>query len=271
MSYLKPYYKLNKEGFRCSFCNKMSYPNKFLRVLLQTIPNITQLQFEHSYTLDNMEKIRYDATFQYNNKFFVIEINGDQHYTDCSYNNYNVDIQKNKDKLKRQYAIQHNMIYICIDARKSVFSYIQDQLLASELSNYIDFTTIDWNDLYKKLNNYSLLNEICIDYENNLLRISELEHKYQIDHHNISRYLQDGKKLGLCPSYQSNNNRQGVRIEAYDSEHNFIGIYPSIAICAKKLNEQFHLNFLTNSISHVLNGAQKSHRGFYFKRGDFYE
>lgn len=269
--YSMPYYTLHKNGFKCSFCNKMSYPNKFLRILLQNIEGITNLHFEDSYIINNNQKIRYDATFQYNNQHFAIEINGGQHYKNCSYNNYNVITQQNQDAIKKAYALEQNMIYIEIDGRFSNFSYIKNQTLASQLSQFIDLMKLNWDEMNLKLNNSSLLQDICSDYEHNLLRITELAQKYQLNRHSITRYLQTGKELGICPSYQGNTNRQGVRIEAYDSEHNFLGSYPSIAICADELNKKFHLNFLKNSISHVLNGAQKSHRNFYFKRGDFYE
>lgn len=266
--YKSTYNSLSTSGFNCLFCNSMSYPNKFLRVILKMIDGIMNLQFEKTFTLQNNKIIRYDAVFEYQNKTFVIQINGGQHYYDCGFNQFDVNIQKEKDQIKKTFAENNHMIYIDINAKKSQFFLIKKNLLLSDFPKFIDISNLDWENIFKTFNNYSLLKQICLDYENNLMRVSTLASKYQLDRHQISTMLQNGKQLGLCPSYQSNKNRQGVRIEAYDNQHNLIGIYPSIAICAEKLNEKYNLNFLKNSISHVLTGAQKSHRNFYFKRGD---
>lgn len=260
-----PYYILNKQGFNCSFCNTMTYPNKFLRILLSNLPGITNLSFEKSYKINN-KIIRYDSFFNYNDKDFIIEINGGQHYKNCSYNQFNVNNQIQKDLFKKQFAQQNNMIYIEIDARKSSFSYIKEQFLNSNLNNYKLLDNVCWNELFIKFNDFSLLKSICQDYEDKLLRVNELSQKYNINRHRISQILQDGKELNLCPSYKLNNNRQGVRIEAYNAKHELIGSYPSIELCTKKLNQKYNLNFLSNSISHVIRGVQKSHRNFYFKK-----
>jgi len=261
----RAYYILNTQGVSCPICNTLSYPNKFLRVFLNELPNITDLCFEEAFKYNNTF-IRYDATFKYRNYKFVIEIHGGQHYKNCGFNNYNVQEQKNKDLLKKEFAKNQNMIYIAINASKSNFLFIKNNILNSDFTKYFDLNKINWSNLFKKINNYSLLKSICTDYENNLLRIEDLSLKYSLDRHKITSYLQEGKELGLCNSYQIGNNKKGVRIEAYDSNYTLIDVYPSIKICAEKLNEIYHLNFLTNSISHVLSGAQKSHRNFYFKK-----
>lgn len=259
------YYILNKQGINCPICNTASYPNKFLRLFLNELSGITNLSFEKVFKY-NDTIIRYDAIFNYQDNKFAIEINGGQHYKNCSFNNYNVQEQQNKDLFKKSFAENQNMKYIAIDARKSNFLFIKNNILNSDFIKYFDLTNINWDNLFKNFNNYSLLNEICNDYENNLLRIEDLAYKYNLDRHKISSYLQEGKELGLCNNYQLGANRKGVGIEAYDSNNNLIGVYPSIKICAEKLNEIYHLNFLTNSISHVLSGAQKSHRKFYFRK-----
>lgn len=99
----------------------------------------------------------------------------------------------------------------------------------------------------------------------------ELSQKYKLDRHQIVAFLKDGKELGLCPSYTIGKNRLGMRVEAYDANGHLLGSFPSLKICAEKLNEKYHLNCLPNSISHVLSGAQKSHRNLYFKEARMYE
>ena len=42
----------------------MTYPNKFLRILLSNLPGITNLSFEKSYKINN-KIIRYDSFFNY--------------------------------------------------------------------------------------------------------------------------------------------------------------------------------------------------------------
>lgn len=260
-----PYYIIKNKGIICPMCNTLTYPNKFLRIFLKELPDITNVSFEKTYK-DNGKIIRYDAFFIYDNRNFVIEINGGQHYKSCSFNNYNVQLQEKQDQFKKEYAEKNNFIFLSIDASKSDFFFIKNNILNSDLSNFFNLEKINRNNILINISNYSILKNICNDYENNLMRIEELSNKYSIERHVVTRYLKLGKEIGLCKSYHPGKNRQGVKIEAYDDKNILIGIYPSIKICADKLNEKYHLNFLKNSISHVLSGAQKSHRNFYFKK-----
>ena len=265
-----PYYILNKTGFNCNFCNSMSYPNKFLRAFLLSIPNIEQLVFEKCYKIDD-KNIRYDASFYYLDKYYIVEIHGNQHYIDCSLNNYNVENQQIQDNLKEEFAKKLNASFIVIEAKKSQFQYIKNNIEKTELFNIFNLKNYNWEQLFNILNDYSLLKEICLDYEQNLLRTDELSQKYKLDRHQIVAFLKDGKGLGLCPSYTIGKNRLGMRVEAYDANGHLLGSFPSLKICAEKLNEKYHLNCLPNSISHVLSGAQKSHRNLYFKEAKMYE
>jgi predicted RNA-binding Zn-ribbon protein involved in translation (DUF1610 family) len=63
--------------YSCPQCrDKMSRPNKFIRCLLPKL-GLQNLQFEYSDDWTN-NKV-YDAYFEYNNKKYVVEIDGDQH------------------------------------------------------------------------------------------------------------------------------------------------------------------------------------------------
>lgn len=263
------FYRLKKTGFHCSFCNKMTYPNKFLRVLLQELPEITDVEFEKTFSIDK-QLIRYDGFFHYQDKIFIIEMNGGQHYYSCSFNNGDVKNQQNKDSFKEVFAKKNNYIFIPINCKISDFNYIKQNICDSILKEYFDLKHLNWIKMYQQINDYSLLNQLCSDYENNYITVKELSQKYQIDRHIVIRMLKLGASLGLCSTYlkEEKARKVGVKTIAYDDKHNYIGTYPSAAFCAKELNERYNLDFRANSISHVLAGAQKTHRNFYFERGE---
>lgn len=261
-----PFFQLKKEGFNCSFCNTMTYPNKFLRVLLPRLKEVSNIEFEKTYQI-NQTYIRYDGVFNYLDKIYVIEMNGGQHYINCSYNNYNVNKQREKDILKKNFALNNNFIFIDIDCSVSDFSFIKNNIMNSALSLIIEKSDIDWRSISLQLNDCSLLYDICYDYEHNYLQIQELSKKYQLERHNITKILLQGKTLGLC-DYPKTRLKNKTNIIVYDKNKNIVGTYPTPAICADELNKKYNLNFLSNSISHVLNGTQHSHRGFSFVRGE---
>lgn len=263
-----PFYKLKEEGFNCSFCNSMTYPNKFLRLFLIQLQGISNIVFEKTYAI-NKTYIRYDGVFDYDNQTYVIEMNGGQHYIKCGYNNYNIDNQKQKDLIKKQFALDNDYIYVEIDCSKSNFNFIKNNLITSPLFFIIEKSNIDWNKIAIQLNDCSFLYDICYDYENNFYQIQELSDKYQLERHHITKILQQGKELGLC-KYPKIKIRNKTSINVYNSNKELIGIYPTPAICAEELNKKYQLNFIANSISHVLAGKQQSHRGFLFIRSDIY-
>lgn len=261
------YYLLSRNNFHCKYCgDTLTYPNRFLRVLLQELQGITNIQYEKSFKIDN-KIIRVDGVFTWEDKKIAIEMNGLQHYANCSYNNYDVQEQVQRDKQKKDFLQDNGYIYIAIDCRKSSFLYIKQQLLISKLNEYFDLENINWENIYANLSNFSLLRQICEDYEKNNMPTIMLSKKYSLDRHRIANYLQEGKNLNLCPSYPRSAIK-GQTVLAYDKDKNFIGKYYSYAQCAEELKKIYNLTFLPNSISHVISGAQKTHRNFYFVKGD---
>ena len=262
-----PFSQLKRFGFNCSFCNTMSYPNKFLRLFIQEIKDITNISFEKTFLINN-SYIRYDGLFNYNDQTFVIEMNGKQHYKECSYNNYNVNNQIDKDNIKKKFAEEQNFIFIEINCSKSEFNFIKENIINSSLSDYGLLKDINWNNILQNLSDISFLENICNDYEKNFLQIQELSNKYSLDRHQITKYLKQGKEIGLCNSYPRYINKTNDEIKVYNNKKEFIGVFPASNICANELNKIYKLNFTPNGISHVLSGAQKTHRGFFFVRGE---
>ena len=255
-----------QNGFKCTGCENLTYPNKMLRSVVNALPDITAIKYEKTF-VTKRGAIRYDAYFKYHNQEFVIEMNGEQHYRDCGYNNYDVNTQIIQDQFKEQYAVEHGMIFIAIDCRESKFGFIQTNLLNSKLSNYFDMQSLDWKKIFLNFNDFNLLSAVCNDYETLQLNQAQLGDKYHLDRHHIATLLQTGLKLGLCPSYTLRKKQVFHLVNVFDENHNYINTYTTASAAAQTLNKLFpEKNFSSNLISHVLNGAQKSHRGFYFER-----
>ena len=99
--------KLYERGFSCQQCGDgISYPNKFVRAFLRQLP-IKELTYEYSPNWTK-EKIFYDNYFKYKDKYYFVEADGIQHYSNR--NGWNIN-QNEKDDYKNKLAKEHNIKY----------------------------------------------------------------------------------------------------------------------------------------------------------------
>lgn len=145
-------------GFSCPICgDKISKPNKFTRALLLQLP-LENLQFEYSSEWTN--KKRYDAYFEYKNKKYVIEVDGDQHFTNSEWSS--VEKQQINDKEKNLLAKENNVKIIRIPfLYKYELNDIKHEFEKSVLiGDLISKSNINWNlCIQASVNN--ILKEVC--------------------------------------------------------------------------------------------------------------
>ena len=97
----------------------ISYPNRILRQVVTRLP-VQQYKFE--YHSDWTDGRFYDCYFVFQNKEYVIEMDGKQHYKDSKWTTY--EYQKEIDEYKNNLAESNNIQMIRIDCSISQFYYI---------------------------------------------------------------------------------------------------------------------------------------------------
>ena len=216
-------YKLTQKGFSCPKCGDgISFPNKFVFNVLSQL----NINFEAEKVFQWSDKKQYD--FYLNDINVIIEVNGEQHYSE---NNFYKKLEEtiNNDLYKKNLALNNGVFdYLIIDARKSESDFIKKNILGSKLTKYYDFNSINWN----VCENYANTNKILevIELWNNNISIIEISKKLKISKTTIYKYLKKGNSIGKCIFKVNKRNIQKVKyLKTGD-------VFNSISECSRYLN-----------------------------------
>ena len=193
-------HQIIKYGLACPVCSDgISYPNKFIMSLLSQLDVIN---LESEYSPDWIGKLRYDTHFFYNNKEYIVEMDGG-----LGHGFYNCDAirgiglnGKDLDEYKDKMALEHNIFVIRIDCfytkMEDRFSYIKNSIQNSELSNIFDLSYID----YDKCNKYATdsLSIKSANLYDEGLSIKEISEKLNISYGTVYSWLKRLSSEGLC-------------------------------------------------------------------------
>lgn len=173
----------------CPYCSNHggSFPEKYVQCMLDLcgVKYIKQFSVKHAKWVG---KYRYD--FYLPDHSMIVEVNGLQHYNDA-WDSYK-DISSN-DIAKKELAINNGIKnYICIDARFSSSTYIQNSIKHSELQNILDLRNIDWEKCF--LNALRTDKVDIIESWNEGLSVKQLMEKYQRSDSYIYRILNEADK-----------------------------------------------------------------------------
>lgn len=182
------------QGKQCTVCGDgVSYPEKFMRSVFdqlgikyikQANKSIAGFEWAMSY--------RYDFAFCVNKNWFIVEADGGFH-------RYQADIDRKKDILATSNGFE--MIRIdCDYGHYDKMEFIKTQILNSRLADIFDLTAIQW-DKCNKYATSTIIKTVCGLWENTNLSIKEIAEIVHLARPTIWRYLKDGLRLGLCPSY----------------------------------------------------------------------
>lgn len=163
---------------------KRSYPEKVIKAVLEE----SGINFKQEKTFDFTGSKRFD--FYLPDFLTVIEVHGIQHYEEARKMprfKLTLDEQIKTDRWKKEQAIDNGLKYIEIDAKKSNFNYIKDNILASSIpTDNVDWDkvfsrTIDINEDYKKV----------IESYNEGKIISDIAKDVNMSKSNVKRMLKD--------------------------------------------------------------------------------
>lgn len=184
------------QGKKCSVCSDgISFPEKIMMSILK------QLNIDYIYQAGKKrgnliwaKGFRYDFMFTIADNNYLIEMDGRQH-EDMK--------QQFIDKEKDLLASQNNFHLIRIDCgykNKERLSFIKNSILNSDLSNLLSLDKIDWKQCGQFATS-TFIETVCSLWEDNGLSIKSIINKVGLSHQTIWKYLKEGNKLGLCPSY----------------------------------------------------------------------
>lgn len=250
---------LDRRGFSCQICSDgVSYPNKFGRSFLKQLP-VKNLKPE--YQPKWATPYRYDNYFEYNDKRYILEMDGGFHGMDNGLSGVSAEESIFIDNLKDKLAKEHNIEVIRIECVESNGEYIRNNILSSKLSHIFDLSIIDWNKCEIDANR-SLLLDVCNFYNTSEdKRCEYIAEQLDSTIPSVYRYLIKGTELGLC-DYKNPRCKQ---IEVYDGDFvNLLHIFPSVLECARRLSEMYKIDYNGASIRYAAM-HNNYYRGLNFK------
>ena len=253
----------------------ISYPNKFARKILLNLP-VDNLIFE--YSPDWMPtNHRYDNYFEYNNKKYILEMDGAQHFEDTEWGTK--EKQEENDNYKTKIAEQNGCNVIRINCLIPEYEYIKSNIMTSQLSQLFDLSQINFDEC-NKFATSSLVKEVSDFFMSHPhASIYEISDYFKIARCTIRKYLKQGASLGFCnytvelsrkrSSYSISRSSlidRGKNIYVYDSNKNFVGHYIGYKKCAEELNKQYpDTRFSYGGINSAINRHKTyRHKNFYF-------
>lgn len=270
---------ITQNGFSCPQCSdKISYPNKFSRSLLNQLP-VENLIYE--YNPKWAERRKYDNYFEYQGQAYILEMDGGLHYRFNNRSKQTAEEVQEIDRIKDELANSHNITVIRIECQKSEMNYIRDNILQSQLATILDLSIVDWNkcDLDAQSNlvkavcdRYTELMNTSIDLYDSVLSVLHSEFKLSLG--TISIYLSKGSSLGMCDySPAKTKHSASIRlakirfkpVEVYDNNKCLLGAYKNIQDCVNALNKISNYNYTNVDVLKSCVLEQQDTSGLYFK------
>lgn len=230
--------QVSRDGYvSCPYCGDgISYPNKFgINFLSQLDIENLENEFSDDWTLGK----RYDFSFFYKQKHYLVEMDGEIHYRN-SYRR-NVDIIEKNDHLKDDIAKKNNCILIRIDCLRSDFNYIKNSILNSEFAELFNLESINW-ELIRENCISNLFRKVCDYYNDNPnSTLKDLSQKFKLHEATIRKYLKRGNDLNFV-------NYQDKLTKFKDNYKKVINLRNNTNLTIKEISEKVGINdFLVRS------------------------
>lgn len=230
-------------GLACPQCSDgFSYPNKLAFNLL----NQLNIKFISEYAPNWIKPRRYDFYFKYNNKRYILEMDGGWHKKDNKLSGQTAEQSKQIDLFKDEMALKHNIIIIRIDCYKSDLKYIKNNILNSELSKLFNLSNINWNLCHENACD-SLIKIACNIWNDKYHDVKKISKDLNINRATVVSYLKKGAELKLCDyKVETQKTLKRVKIICYNTKE----IFDSVKMAEYKYN--------IHNISNCLNGKCSS-------------
>ena len=260
------------QGFTCTVCgDKISYPNKFARNLLKQL-NVDNLC--HEYKPEWAEKYRYDNYFEFDNRKYILEMDGDFHFKDNKMSDQTVEISQQIDQHKDELARSNDIEVIRIDCRKSDPYYIKENIEKSRLNDLFDLDNINWSECSRYAAS-NFIKEVCLYYQANKVHMSRLDvsNHFSIHITTLYNYLKIGKDVGwvkndiektILNSLQSNHPKSKKIIVSDIESGNVLYEFKSKNLCSKVLSRLNGITYSNGSISYAIKNNNGLYKNYIF-------
>lgn len=251
-------------GLACPKCSDgISYPEKFIYSMLSQL----NLKFDRQFLIKLNDK-KYFFDYLINDKKIIIEVDGKQHFESCYWSH--VKDQQMNDNLKNSIAKEMGYSIIRIDCRKSSKVYIKEKVTKSQLNQILNLDDVNWNKCDADATQ-SLIKEIC-EYKNinGDKNLRDIGNRFNLHPHTISRYLQQGNRMGLCEFDGMKEKKKSASIQGKSNGKKILcintnEIFESAKQCSENSLGKFGVQLSRSKISLVCNGKRKHHHGYKFK------
>ena len=205
------------DGFGCVCGDGISYPNKFVRKMLDQL----KIKYVPEYKSEWTNKKVYDIYIP--SIDCIIENNGEQHYvnTFSSYGGRSLHEEISNDEYKKMLALDNKIKhYIVLDCRHSEKEWIKKSILDSNLKNLLNIqeNNIDWElcDEYATKNVVKTVSQLW----NSQLTMKEICKKLNICRGTVEAYLKKASHFGWCDYVAGEGYKRGMRSTRGSLHHN---------------------------------------------------
>lgn len=189
----------------CSCNDNYSLPNKFSYFVFKGMRNISNYQRE--YSPDWLKPYSYDNYFEYDNKKYVVEMDGALGHGKKSFGSKQKDVVGLKrDNIKDSLAKERGITVIRVNSEKSDLNYLKENM-QNMLSDIIDMSSVNWKYVYEKATS-NIVKSVCEYAKSNYTfigdkltegkYIEEISIKFDIAPATVVRFLKIGRDLGWC-------------------------------------------------------------------------
>ena len=256
-----------RRGLQCSNCSDhITFPNRFGRAFLSQLPIDN---FIPEYHPDWLKPYRYDNYFQYNNKEYVLEMDGGIGHGNKQWKTGDKDVDgKMIDELKDKMAIARNVHVIRIDYQESSCEYIKKNILESDLSCIFNLSEINWEKCNMDAQK-NLVKECCDLYMFSTKNLHTIADELKISHQTVWAYLKRGVQFGWC-DYDPKQSSSAPEIGKYgrkiiitniDSREQFT--FGNIGCCEREIFDTCGIKISHNTIRKYCNNKQP-YNGYIF-------
>lgn len=128
-----------RRGFNCKICkDPSSYSERVMRQLLKDNNIVFEEQKKFEDCVSKKE-LPFDFYIKEDGKEFCIEMQGGQHFEKRGNSKWDLENIQLRDKIKKKYCLDNNIIYVDINAEKShlqtLLKNIKDSLIGEHISN----------------------------------------------------------------------------------------------------------------------------------------
>ena len=197
----------------CLICSDgISYPEKFVSCML----NQLNIKYEKHITFNWSDNREYDFYFELNNKKFIIETHGSQHYQEeferIHKNARTLEEEHVNDIYKEELAKEHIDYYIKFECSESTKEHMINAIYNSLFHVIFEevFSKIDFDECDYFASNNSILRDVCSLWNsNNFITTTDIANKLDLDVNTVIKYLKRGNNYGICEYSKEIGNKRG--------------------------------------------------------------